>query len=124
MRLSQNILTRLLAKKTKAATVLPIRIKGRLDAPNVKLDTSKMPGGGLILPGGIEKKLKKKLQKKLEKKGLGGLLRGLIGDKPAATDKQQQPLPPADASPPPPPQEPRKIKPKDLIKGLLKGLSG
>jgi uncharacterized protein involved in outer membrane biogenesis len=124
VRLSQNILTRLLAKKTKAATVLPIRIKGRLDAPNVKLDTSKMPGGGLILPGGIEKKLKKKLQKKLEKKGLGGLLRGLIGDKPAATDKQQQPLPPADASPPPPPQEPRKIKPKDLIKGLLKGLSG
>ena len=123
VRLSQNILTRILSKKTKMATVLPVRIKGRLDAPNVKLDTSKMPGGGLVLPGSLEKKLKKKLQKKLKKKGLDGLLQGILGDKPAGTDNQQ-PSSPAATPPPPPPQEPRKTEPRDLIKGLLKGLGG
>ncbi len=124
VRLSQNILTQIITQKTQMATVLPIRIKGRLDAPNVKLDTSKMPGGGLVLPGSLGKKLEKKLKKKLQKKGLGGLLQGIIGDGPAGTGKQQQPPPPAAETPPPPPQEPRKIRPKDLIKGLLKGLGG
>jgi hypothetical protein len=123
VRLSQNILTKILVEKTQMATVLPIRINGRLDAPNVKLDTSKMPGGGLVLPGSLGKKLEEKLQKKLQKKGLGGLLKGIIGDGPAGTGKRQLPPPPG-TPPPPPPQEPRKIKPEDLIKDLLKGLGG
>ena len=109
VRLSQNLLTQFLAQKTRAPQVLPLHIKGSLDSPNVKLDTSKMPSGGVPLPG---------VDKLLGKKGIGGLLQKILpGQQSTQQPRQQQPG--TDEPPPPPPQK-KKFRPEDLLKELFK----
>jgi len=116
--LAQNLLTQLLVAKAKINTAVPFKVSGRLDAPDVKLDTSKMPGGGIQLPGASA------LRKKLDKKGLGGLVDGILGGALGGSPQQQpQQQPPSSDTPPPPPsQQQQQPQPQDLIRGLLKGL--
>ena len=121
--LSQNALTALITKKTNAPTVLPFQVRGSLDAPSVKLDTSKMPEGGIALPGGLGKSI----EKKLEKKGLGGLLNKLVPG--VAPEQQQQPSQQPQAQPQQQPQvqqqpqQQQPQKPKDFLKDILKGIA-
>ena len=123
MRLSENVVTALLSQATKTAQtaqVVPFRIKGPLDAPDIKLDMSSLQGVGLRIPGA---------EKLLRKKGVGDVLRGVLGVPPGGQPQGQQPAPPqvqapppqdAPPEPPPPPPEQKKIRPSDLLKQLFK----
>jgi len=119
--MSQNFLGLILNQGQPATTRLPFSIKGNLDAPNVKLDTSKLQGAGLPIPG---------LDKVLKKKGIGNILQQIIPGLGGTSQSQPTSSPPATSSgstpppPPPPPAEPQKITPQNLLKGLLKGLGG
>lgn len=119
--LSQNFVGQVLNQGTQTSTAVPFSIRGRLDAPTIKLDTSKLLSGGLPIPG---------LDKVLKKKGVGSVLQNLLPGLGGATQTQQPaggtPPPPGNEPPPPPPPstQPQKIKPEDLLKGLLKGLGG
>ncbi len=110
VRLSQNLLTQFLAQKTQAPQVLPLRIKGTLDSPNVKLDTSKMPSGGVLLPG---------IGKLLGNKGIGGFLQKILPGQ-QSTQQPQQQQPGAGEPPPPPPPQEKKFRPEDLLNKLFK----
>ncbi|MEO5336157.1 MAG: AsmA family protein [Magnetospirillum sp. WYHS-4] len=114
--LAQNLLTQVLTQKTGVQnTSLPFSITGRLDAPNVKLDTASLPGKGIAIPG---------TEKLLKKKGVGTLLEtvlpGATGG--AAAPAPQQPTAPTQA---PQQQQPQQqqvpTKPKDILKGILLG---
>ncbi len=122
VRLSENVLTALLSRATKtdqAAQVVPFRIKGPLDAPNVKFDTANLQGIGLRLPG---------VERLLQKKGVGDVLRRVLGVPAGGQAPAQQPAPPQVQAPPPqapppeppPPPEQQKIRPVDLLKQLFK----
>lgn len=116
--MSDNVLVKILNKNQSSPTILPFTIKGKLDAPNVKLDTSKLGGLGLPIPG---------LEKVLKKKGVGKILNQLLPGL-SGTGSQATPPPASGNTPPPPPPspsaQPEKLDPKDLLKGLLKGLGG
>jgi uncharacterized protein involved in outer membrane biogenesis len=110
MDLSQNVLTQLLTKKQNALTTLPFRVYGRLDAPNVKLDTSKLKGG-LPVPG-----LDKVIQKK---PGVGKLLEQVFpGIVPPQQQQPQQEQPQQEQ--PQQEQQPKKVRPEDVLKDLFK----
>jgi len=119
--MSQNFLGKILNQGKATPSILPFSIKGNLDAPNVKLDTSKLQGLGLPIPG---------LDKVLKKKGLGNILQQIIPGLGGSSQSQPSspPPPPTTSSgstpPPPPPPEPQKITPQNLLKGLFKGLGG
>ncbi|MBT4934351.1 MAG: AsmA family protein [Rhodospirillaceae bacterium] len=120
--MSQNFLGLILNQGQATPSLLPFSIKGNLDAPNVKLDTSKLQGAGLPIPG---------LDKVLKKKGLGNILQQIIPGLGGSTGSQPTSPPPSTSTgntppppPPPPSSEPQKLKPQDLLKGLLKGLGG
>jgi uncharacterized protein involved in outer membrane biogenesis len=137
---TQGVLTQILAQKANVQnTTLPFYINGRLDAPNVKLDTASLPGKGIAIPG---------TEKLLKKKGVGTLLEtvlpgvtggtqqqggtttqqptgtttqpqssgGLFGgvpvptQQPSSTTQQQQQQ-----------QKPSKPKAEDLLRGILLG---
>ncbi|MEQ8194672.1 MAG: AsmA family protein [Rhodospirillales bacterium] len=107
--LSQNLLTQLLTKKANVSTVLPFRVYGRLDAPNVKLDTSKLKGG-LPVPG-LEKMIKKK-------PGVGKLLEQVFpGVVPQQQQQQQQEQAPQQQQQQ---QQQKKVRPEDILKDLFK----
>jgi uncharacterized protein involved in outer membrane biogenesis len=120
--MSQNFLGLILNKGQATPSLLPFSIKGNLDAPNVKLDTSKLQGAGLPIPG---------LDKVLKKKGIGNILQQIIPGLGGSTSSQPTSPPPSTSTgntppppPPPPPSQPQQLKPQDLLKGLLKGLGG
>jgi uncharacterized protein involved in outer membrane biogenesis len=126
--MSQNFLGMVLNKGNTAPSLLPFSIKGNLNAPNVKLDTSKIQGAGLPIPG---------LDKVLKKKGIGSLLQKVLPGLGGGGSTQTQPASPPSTSapggtfntpppppPPPPPSQPQQIKPQDLIKDIFKSLGG
>lgn len=125
VQLSESAVMRLITGSSSGPKVLPFKVTGALDAPNVKLETASLVGQGLVIPG-IDKVLKKK-----GIPGVGNLLQkflpGVVG-----TPVQPPPAaalpPPPGAQPPPPPTEPppppERLRPRDLLKGLLKGLGG
>ena len=82
--ISQNLISQILTKGKKTSTVLPFRVSGRLDAPNVKMDTSKI----LLSPGGLVAPLLEKVIKK--KPGVGQILDQLL---PGVLSPQQQQQP-------------------------------
>ncbi len=122
-KLSPNLLTQLLASKAKVPDTIPFRVYGKLDVPNVKVDTGKATAGGGGIPG------LGNLQKKLDKKGLGAL-GGVLGSILGGGRKSQSAPPPSPSSPetsgglppPPPPSQQQQVKPKDIFRGLLRGL--
>lgn len=67
IQLSQNLFSQLLSGTTGLNLTLPFRIEGDLAEPNVVLDTGKLPGKALSIPGAI-----------LDKAGVGKLLRKLV----------------------------------------------
>ena len=68
---ARNIATELLAGSAGVDLSVPLGVSGPLDAPTVRLDTAKLPGGVLRLPGKI-----------LEGTGVEGILRQLIPGSP------------------------------------------
>lgn len=68
---ARNIATELLAERAGVDLSVPLGVSGPLDAPDVKLDTAKLPGGVLRLPGKI-----------LDGTGVEGILRQLIPGSP------------------------------------------
>ncbi|HER27023.1 MAG TPA: AsmA family protein, partial [Rhodospirillales bacterium] len=91
--LSQNFLGQILNQGAPTASTVPFSIRGRLDAPTVKLDTSSLITGALPLLG---------VDKLLRKKGLGSLLQNILPGL-GGTGQSRQPPPPGDQPPPPPP---------------------
>jgi uncharacterized protein involved in outer membrane biogenesis len=119
--ISQNFIGKVLNNGVSATSKLPFSIRGDLDAPNVKLDTSKLLSGGLIIKG---------LDSILKKKGVGSLLQNIIPGL-TGSSKSSQPSSPSTAdegsvpppSPPQPSQNQQRLPPKDFLKDLLNGLS-
>ncbi|SCA57050.1 exported hypothetical protein [Candidatus Terasakiella magnetica] len=124
LKVQQNALVGLLAKKAKMKQDYPFAIKGALDKPDVKLDTGGVSsGGGLIIP----------LPDKLDKKGYGNIIRGLLGGGVKNTAPKVEettatpPLPAKDgiiAPPPPPPggSNSSSTPPPSVEQQLLQGL--
>jgi len=125
VKLDQNALTALISKGTRrnVTTSVPFAVYGTLDAPNIKLDTSKLTGGGLPIPGAD------RLLKKLPK-GVGGILQGILGGgaqqqqgtTSGSTGTGNEPPPPrSQPQPQPQPQQQQqKVDPVDLLKDLFK----
>jgi len=119
--MSPDILTQILVRKAGGPQLIPFAVWGALDKPNVKVDTSKLPAGGVALPvPGVDKLLKKK--------GVGDLLQGILGGggsrgpEPAPAPTQAAPQPAPDGTLPPPPpttEKKRKLRPEDLLKGIF-----
>jgi hypothetical protein len=112
VQLAQNLLTALQASRTRRniTQAVPFTVRGRLDAPTINLDTSKL-GGGLPIPGA---------DKLLEKapKGIGNILQGILGGRTQPPPAETQPPPTAETQPQQQPQ--RKITPKEMLKELFK----
>jgi uncharacterized protein involved in outer membrane biogenesis len=114
IQLAPNLLTQLVDKRAQAPQPVPFQVSGVLDAPNVKLDVSKLPAG-LPIPGA---------DRLLQKKGVGKVLEGVLGvpsgqgtapaqpSQPQAQPQQQQPQPQQ--------QQQRRVRPEDLLKGLFR----
>ena len=120
VQLGQNVLAALLAARTRTnvTQAVPFTVRGRLDSPTINLDTSKLPGGALPIPG-IDKLLKK------APKGIGNILQGILdGGFPqqgSGSTTASPPPPPASEPPPPQPQpQQRRIRPEDLLKELFR----
>lgn len=114
--MAPNVIAQAFGKSLQKEPV-PFAITGSLDAPDYKLDTSKLALGAVPIPGAD-----KLLQKVPE--GARGIVEGILGG-----GKQQQPAPETkdstQGSEPPPqqepaPQQPRKITPKELLRDLFK----
>jgi hypothetical protein len=89
------------------------------------------PPFGMVARGPIDNPQRifkvEQLQNYLLQRGVGSLLRKLVPDKrqPQTQAPATAPAPapaPAQVQPPPPSEEPRKMKPEDILRGLLKGL--
>jgi len=112
VKLGQNILTDLISRSAqkKISQKVPFAIYGKLDAPNIKLDTSKITGGVLHIPGAD------KLLKKLPK-GVGGVLEGLLGGRP----NQNEVAPNAgETTQPSKSQQQQRIDPVDIMKEIFR----
>lgn len=123
--LVQTLATALLLKNTRRRPSIPFSISGALDAPRVKLETGKLPGGGIRVPIPALDKLRKK------NRGVGRILDqilpGLSGSPapaPAPPPRASAPAPAPQPAPAPTPA-PRREDPKveDLLKGILRGLT-
>ena len=104
--LAKNLLTQLLRRGKQSKTILPFRVYGRLDKPNVKLDTSKIKGG-IPIPG-LDKLIKKQ-------PGVGKLLDQILPGLGGGSSQQQQPQ----TQPQTQPQQKKKIRPEDILKDLF-----
>lgn len=122
VRLSQNLLTQVLAAKTNVPQSLPFHLKGPLDKPNVTLETANLAGGGIAIPG---------LEKLTKKKGVGRILEQILpGQQPAQGASQDQPQgqpdPGQQSQPQAQPQAQPQVQPKNkagnLLKDFLKGM--
>ena len=116
--LAKNLIVQLLAQQTNAAQTLPFSIKGRLDAPTVKLETASLPNRGLPIPKSL-----------LKKKGVGQILQGILGggSAPSSPPPATSSTAPGTQAPPPPleqGQQEKKPKVEDVLKGILRGLGG
>ena len=116
VRLADNLLTQILkAKIRETRNAVPFTVKGRLDAPDINIDTGALLGAGVPIPG-ADALLNK------APKGIGGLLKGILGGQ--QQQQQQQPPPPTGQTqqqpPPPPPQQQQKLDPNQLLKDLFK----
>ncbi len=126
IQLAKNIALQLLTKQTNTPQVVPFKISGALDAPDVKLETGKLMSG-IRIPG-LDKGLNKQLDKLRKKKGVGAIIDQIF---PGAKPSQPPPQPstsggPGPQSPPPqqaPQQQQQKPKVEDFLKGILKGLN-
>jgi hypothetical protein len=112
MRLARNVVTGLVtgAAGSRQPQILPFWLRGPLDAPDIKVDTSGLTGA-IRIPG---------LDKLRKKKGVGKVLDALTG-RPSAGAAQPQPTEPpsTDAATESPPD--RRSSPlEDALKGLLK----
>lgn len=121
--MSSGVLGKLLIESAGSPVSLPFSVKGRLDAPNVKLDTAKLPGKGLAIRG-LDKVIKKD---KGVGKVLDQVLPGLLGGGKTQQQPQQQPAPSSDGEMAPPPSKSGSSstsapKPQDLLRGILGGL--
>lgn len=121
VQLSQNFLTALISRQTNRNVTqsVPFTVRGRLDKPNINLDTSKLPGGGLPIPG-VDKLLKK------APKGVGSILQGILGGGAQQPSGGGGSTPPNEPPPPQPQQQPQQqqqqpiINPTDLLRDLLR----
>ncbi len=120
LQLSDNLVLQLLTKSS-GPRLIPFQVSGRMDAPNVKLDTSAFTSG-IRVPGVLDKKIEKLKQKK----GVGQVLNKIFpGAQPAPAATQSGSSTGAPPPQQPPQQEPtqQKIKPEDVLKGILRGLT-
>ena len=119
IQLSQNVLNALLSKGTNrnVTQTVPFSVRGRIDKPTINLDTSKITGGGLPIPG-IDRLLKK------APKGVGSILQGILGGGATQPQTGGSTSGSTGANEPPPPQpqqQQQKVNPLDLLlKGLFK----
>ena len=113
VQLSQNLLTAFLSAGTRRNVTqsVPFTVRGRLDAPTINLDTSKLPGGMIPIPG-VDTLLQK------APKGIGGILQGILGG--GTPQQETTPQPPPEQTQPQQQTQPRVIRPADLLKELFR----
>ncbi len=118
--LSQNLLLQVLANRQGSATI-PFQVSGPMERPNVKLDTTKIAGGGIRIPGSIGKKL----DKVLKNRGVGGVLQKIFPGTRNSQPPAQQRNTGSSAPQVPQPQKKQEApvpKPEDFLKNILRGL--
>ena len=96
------------------STQLPFSIRGELNSPSVKLDTTKLISGEII---------KKGLDSILKKKGVGGLLKNILPGMGVPNQKarspSQLPIEQGTTSSTPAPQNQQKVPPGEILKKLI-----
>jgi uncharacterized protein involved in outer membrane biogenesis len=111
IQLAPSLLTQLVDKRAQAPQPVPFQVSGVLDAPNVKLDVSKLPAG-LPIPGA---------DRLLKKKGVGKVLEGILGAPGGQETTPSQPqAQPQQPQPQQQQQQQRRVRPEDLLKGLFR----
>ncbi|MDC0191372.1 AsmA family protein, partial [Rhodospirillales bacterium] len=120
LNLSQNILMQALREQAGPKTI-PFRISGLLDQPNVKLDTSKFSKSGIRIPG----KIGKKIDQILKKKGVGSILQEFLPVSPSISSPRQSSTKRSPQGKPKKNQNapPSNLKPENILKNILRGLS-
>lgn len=109
MQVAQNLIV------TKGILKVPFTARGPLDSPKVNFS---LPAQGLKIPTEL-----------FNKKGVGNILKGILGGgQSQSAPAQQQTAPSSGGLPPPPPlpeeqqQQQAPQKPEDILKGILRGL--
>ena len=113
---SPNFIGKILIDSGSVSPKLPFFIRGDLNAPSVKLDTSKLISGKLI---------KKGLDKLLNKKGVNDLLQNFLPGLGQKNQKSKLPTQETNAEgnlPPSPSTQKKQVPPKEILKNLLEGL--
>ena len=113
--LSPKFLGKILGNGVSISSKLPFFIRGNLNSPNVKFDTS-----GLI----SRELIKKGLDSILKKKGVGGLLQNILPGLGAPNQKSRLPTqaPNEQGRNPPSSQNNRQAPKNEVLKNLLDGL--
>ena len=106
--------------KKNAPTSIPFQIRGLLDQPNVKFDTSGLSSQGIRIPGNIGNKL----DGILKNKGIGSVLLEIFPV--PKTNSDSIPQSSKNTSKPETgnqkkPQQ--RLRPEDILKGVIRGLS-
>ena len=113
VKLGESILTNLVSRggQSNLTPIVPFAVYGQLDSPSIKMDTSKITGGALRIPGA------EKLLKKLPK-GVGSVLQGILSGK----SNQKRKAPDAGNKSPKleSQQQQKKIDPVDFIKEIFR----
>jgi len=111
---SPNFIGKMLKTGGTISTQLPFSIRGELNSPSVKLDTTKLISGEII---------KKGLDSILKKKGVGGLLKNILPGMGVPNQKarspSQLPIEQGTTSSTPAPQNQQKVPPGEILKKLI-----
>lgn len=124
LKLTDNLVLQLITKQS-GPRLIPFRVSGLMDKPNVKLDTSGFTRGGIVIPGAIGKKI----EKLTKKKGVGRILEQIFPGAQPSSQSAPSSSSTSSSSGAPPPQQPspqpapRITRPEDVLKGILQGLT-
>ena len=91
--------------------IVPFKVFGNIDNPQVRLDTRSLTRNGFKLPG----KLGERLNKKIKNRNIGGILEKLTSPRQKPTNRETDRVKNKEPSSTQP-------KPEDLIKNMLRGL--
>ena len=117
--LSKNVFAQLFLKNIDKPKLLPFKIKGRLDNPNVKLETVALTKGGIVFPSIVNKKLDGLVRKKGVNKILENLFPQNDPNNERIKNNERKPTIPKK----PKDYHNKRVNTKDVLKGILRELA-
>jgi hypothetical protein len=121
IRLAKNLLSELVVRDPASAKPIPFELEGALDAPRIKVDIAKLPGGGVRVPG------LDKLRERIAPAPPARPVAPVTQEPTTPVSPQAQPPASSHAPPQAQPQaqpEPKKTdRAQDILRDILKGIA-